>query len=342
MQKSPDAFRTISEVAEALETPTHVLRFWESRFPQVRPVKRAGGRRYYRPSDVALLAGIKQLLHDDGMTIRGVQKLLRERGVRHVAGLAGGTEEDDDTVLDLTPEPDAAPEAGAGDVAPVQKVFPFPPPLRSGPRAGAEVAGGESEAVSAEAEVPAPGPEASEPEALEEAPESEVAETETPAPESAPDFGRVREESGAALPEASTPEADRPGTDTPRADTGTPPAKWYLAHPLPGPEPPASALAETEPADSPEPPRCAPEPTLPPTAWPENMVTGPGLAAAPPPRPPMPDPAEIAPEPVTGPTFAARLRAAPPAAETGALRPVHDRLAALRARMAEAARHRGT
>jgi DNA-binding transcriptional MerR regulator len=89
MEKSPDAFRTISEVAEILETPAHVLRFWESRFPQIRPVKRAGGRRYYRPSDVALLTGIKHLLHDEGLTIRGVQKMLREQGVRHVAGLSG-------------------------------------------------------------------------------------------------------------------------------------------------------------------------------------------------------------------------------------------------------------
>ena len=89
MDKSPDAFRTISEVADFLETPAHVLRFWESRFPQIRPVKRAGGRRYYRPADVALLTGIKRLLHDEGLTIRGVQKILREHGVRHVAGLSG-------------------------------------------------------------------------------------------------------------------------------------------------------------------------------------------------------------------------------------------------------------
>ncbi len=87
MDKSPDAFRTISEVADALDTPAHVLRFWESRFPQIKPVKRAGGRRYYRPSDVALLTGIKRLLHDEGLTIRGVQKILRDQGVRHVAGL---------------------------------------------------------------------------------------------------------------------------------------------------------------------------------------------------------------------------------------------------------------
>ena len=88
MDKSPDAFRTISEVASWLDTPTHVLRFWESRFTQVKPVKRAGGRRYYRPRDMELLGGIKVLLHSDGMTIRGVQKLLREEGVKHVAAMS--------------------------------------------------------------------------------------------------------------------------------------------------------------------------------------------------------------------------------------------------------------
>ena len=88
MPKSRDAFRTISEVADWLETPAHVLRFWESKFSQVKPVKRAGGRRYYRPADMELLSGIKKLLHDDGMTIKGVQKVLREQGVRHVAALA--------------------------------------------------------------------------------------------------------------------------------------------------------------------------------------------------------------------------------------------------------------
>lgn len=89
MDKAPDAFRTISEVADVLETPAHVLRFWESRFPQIKPVKRAGGRRYYRPADVALLSGIRHLLHVEGMTIRGVQKILREQGIRHVAALGG-------------------------------------------------------------------------------------------------------------------------------------------------------------------------------------------------------------------------------------------------------------
>ena len=105
MNKSPEAFRTISEVADWLDTPTHVLRFWESRFIQVKPVKRAGGRRYYRPKDMELLGGIKKLLHSDGMTIRGVQKLLRKEGARHVATLSAPIDFGDviDTTLAQTP-----------------------------------------------------------------------------------------------------------------------------------------------------------------------------------------------------------------------------------------------
>lgn len=99
MGKSADAFRTISEVADWLETPAHVLRFWESKFSQVKPVKRAGGRRYYRPADMRLLGGIKKLLHDDGMTIKGVQKLLRDQGVKHVSNMAPAL---DDGLQDAT------------------------------------------------------------------------------------------------------------------------------------------------------------------------------------------------------------------------------------------------
>ena len=82
--KSPDAFRTISEVSEQLDLPQHVLRFWETRFTQVKPMKRGGGRRLYRPDHIALLRGIKALLYDDGMTIKGVQKMLREKGSKTV------------------------------------------------------------------------------------------------------------------------------------------------------------------------------------------------------------------------------------------------------------------
>jgi len=86
-EKSPEAFRTISEVAAELDMPQHVLRFWESRFAQVRPIKRAGGRRYYRPEDVDLLRGIRTLLYREGFTIKGAQKVMRDKGQRYVAEL---------------------------------------------------------------------------------------------------------------------------------------------------------------------------------------------------------------------------------------------------------------
>jgi resuscitation-promoting factor RpfA len=103
MAKSRDAFRTISEVSEWLETPAHVLRFWESRFSQIKPVKRAGGRRYYRPNDMLLLGGIKRLLHDDGITIKGVQKVLREKGVKYVASLSHELSENPTATVKETP-----------------------------------------------------------------------------------------------------------------------------------------------------------------------------------------------------------------------------------------------
>jgi DNA-binding transcriptional MerR regulator len=89
-EKSPEAFRTISEAASELDVPQHVLRFWETRFSQIRPMKRAGGRRYYRPEDVDLLKGIRALLYDEGYTIKGVQKILREKGVAHVIAIGRG------------------------------------------------------------------------------------------------------------------------------------------------------------------------------------------------------------------------------------------------------------
>lgn len=90
MDKAPDAFRTISEVADDLDVPQHVLRFWETRFNQIKPMKRSGGRRYYRPDDVNLLRGIRRLLYGEGYTIRGVQRILREHGVKSVQNLADG------------------------------------------------------------------------------------------------------------------------------------------------------------------------------------------------------------------------------------------------------------
>lgn len=90
MDKSPDAFRTISEVADDLALPQHVLRFWETRFPQIKPMKRGGGRRYYRPEDIDLLKGIRHLLYDHGYTIKGVQRLLKSNGNKFVTAIATG------------------------------------------------------------------------------------------------------------------------------------------------------------------------------------------------------------------------------------------------------------
>jgi DNA-binding transcriptional MerR regulator len=90
MEKSPDAFRTISEAAEELTVPQHVLRFWETRFTQIKPMKRAGGRRYYRPTDIELLKGIHTLLYSQGYTIRGVQRILKEEGGPYVVGIGRG------------------------------------------------------------------------------------------------------------------------------------------------------------------------------------------------------------------------------------------------------------
>lgn len=139
MDKAPDAFRTISEVADDLKVPQHVLRFWESRFAQIKPMKRAGGRRYYRPDDVDLLRGIHHLLYGEGYTIRGVQRILKDQGVGFVEtvwqeGAAqprhGPQDHDDvdaddgvelpDDESDLSPAPRApvaSPSVRAGDLS---------------------------------------------------------------------------------------------------------------------------------------------------------------------------------------------------------------------------------
>ncbi|MEM9524407.1 MAG: MerR family transcriptional regulator [Pseudomonadota bacterium] len=129
MSKSPDAFRTISEVSDWLDTPAHVLRFWESRFTQVKPVKRAGGRRYYRPSDMLLLGGIKRLLHEECITIRGVQKILREKGVRHVAALSPDLDGALDPQAEVTEK--EAPSATEGQMHPARGDAREPPPAKT-------------------------------------------------------------------------------------------------------------------------------------------------------------------------------------------------------------------
>lgn len=111
MDKSPEAFRTISEVAEDLDLPQHVLRFWETRFACIRPLKRGGGRRYYRPDDIDLLKGIRHLLYGEGYTIKGVQRILKEEGIRFVQAVGRGEQ----AVAANRPEPDVAEKANFAD-----------------------------------------------------------------------------------------------------------------------------------------------------------------------------------------------------------------------------------
>ena len=100
--KIADAFRTISEVAEWLDIETHVLRFWESKFKQIKPVKRAGGRRYYRPKDMLIIGGIKKLLHEDGITIKGTQKIIKDNGLDYVSKLSKPLDTSDIIIEDNT------------------------------------------------------------------------------------------------------------------------------------------------------------------------------------------------------------------------------------------------
>jgi DNA-binding transcriptional MerR regulator len=116
-------------VAATLDTPTHVLRFWESKFSQIKPVKRAGGRRYYRPEDINLLSGIKTLLHDQGMTIKGAQKLLKENGVKHV--IAIGADTAPVPVAAPSPVPETTPAIKVDNIVPLQPVAPQPAVVNS-------------------------------------------------------------------------------------------------------------------------------------------------------------------------------------------------------------------
>jgi len=117
LDKSPDAFRTISEAADELDLPQHVLRFWETRFSTIKPLKRGGGRRYYRPEDVLLLKGIRRLLYDRGFTIKGVQRILKEQGPRYVIAVGEGrpVEQLPPTALAVADQP-APPEPDEAEV----------------------------------------------------------------------------------------------------------------------------------------------------------------------------------------------------------------------------------
>jgi len=253
MAKSADAFRTISEVAEWLEVPAHVLRFWESKFTQVKPVKRAGGRRYYRPADMRLLGGIKLLLHDEGMTIKGVQKILREEGVQHVAALSQGLGgSDEDQVIEATTRSDDPP-------------------------APAQVLAFERPAESAEAS---------------EVPNIEATEEDVPgiADEVSQDDAHTAETADEDTPHTTEQDADYPGTAAPQepptpnlfAPEATPPKESFDA----APQDEATPAPEQEP--KPENMFTGPEDTETP-----NADDAPQQAAAVPPLPELPeDPAD--------------------------------------------------
>lgn len=253
MAKSADAFRTISEVADWLETPAHVLRFWESKFSQVKPVKRAGGRRYYRPSDMLLLGGIKKLLHHDGMTIKGVQKLLREQGIKHVSGHSQPL--DDVTVAEAGGAPIEA-EATPVVSAPENTVVSF---KREQERLDEPVPPVEAESAP-EPELPnidPPAPEPVEPAAIEPEPSEPDTSQEVAAPSEEPPAPAPSEpqEAPAAAEEApvmpsfmrrAAPDdegAEPPAPESPATESPAPesPTEESPIAESPAPEPPAEA-----------------------------------------------------------------------------------------------------
>ena len=140
MDKSPDAFRTISEAADELDLPQHVLRFWETRFSTIKPLKRGGGRRYYRPEDVLLLKGIRHLLYDQGFTIKGVQKILKDQGGRYVAAIGNGG------AVEALPPPS---DADADSDVPMPLVEVGPPDEDIPPRSGIALNGQARERLNA-------------------------------------------------------------------------------------------------------------------------------------------------------------------------------------------------
>jgi DNA-binding transcriptional MerR regulator len=142
VEKAPEAFRTISEVADDLDLPQHVLRFWETRFQQIKPMKRGGGRRYYRPDDIDLLRGIRHLLYGEGYTIRGAQRILKDHGVKFVQHVwkAGAPQpararEVEEEILEVPPARPLSPSARRGETDPAhRRLFGLLPSfLSSGP-----------------------------------------------------------------------------------------------------------------------------------------------------------------------------------------------------------------
>ncbi|MEQ8898887.1 MAG: MerR family transcriptional regulator [Roseovarius sp.] len=240
MAKSADAFRTISEVAEWLDTPAHVLRFWESKFTQVKPVKRAGGRRYYRPQDMRLLGGIKKLLHDDGMTIKGVQKLLRDNGIKHVSSLSPPLAGEEDTAYTHVPGPET-PETGAPEPA---RVLNFRP----------------------RSDDPAPEPT---PPAEPEPPRRDFALTHSvprkPPQDPAPEDSASGDNTPPPAEDESRPSLQEPGPDTPPAEADTEMDDMAQATPDPDDRPEQQTAPDPDDTSAPDPDDTStPDPDAPP------------------------------------------------------------------------------
>ncbi|MDE4134179.1 MerR family transcriptional regulator [Phaeobacter sp. QD34_3] len=260
MSKSPDAFRTISEVAEWLEVQAHVLRFWESKFTQVKPVKRAGGRRYYRPADMLLLGGIRKLLHDDGMSIKEVQAILRDLGIGHVSEMShslesaapgdpsisgdGGHQDQSGADAASGAAPQATSEESAADAS---QSAAQPPADETPPLEGQMDAPSENQAFfhqdelesdpSAAAQEPAPAPDTgasdadlTAPEITEPGVDSALESAESDAPDQTPD---PASEGQAA---AAEPEQIMMDLGAPEADTAPDPLAVPDAEDLPAPE----------------------------------------------------------------------------------------------------------
>lgn len=266
LQKAADAFRTISEVAEELDLPQHVLRFWETRFSQIKPMKRGGGRRYYRPDDVNLLRGISHLLYDEGYTIKGVQRILKEQGVRHVTN----------SVVQGGESAHEVPEAAAGAAPSANKAA---PPVESAP------------AEPVEPKVQAP---AQKRKAAAAPPTSKPAVAPAPEPaavESAPAVPKVASPAPAEIPEVvqAVSETAPPEVKPPINNTGAP---FSLSHnvpahlvdaitegkstventpaPAPVPVPPQAALPQAAPVPAHVAPQAA-APVAPPQASPPEQ-----------------------------------------------------------------------
>jgi DNA-binding transcriptional MerR regulator len=231
MAKSPDAFRTISEVAEWLGVQAHVLRFWESKFSQVKPVKRAGGRRYYRPSDMLLLGGIKKLLHDDGVTIKGVQKIIREQGVGFVSDQSASL--DDLTMAQLDNEApvrdvtDATPRSAPQAKDDTSTVVPFQSPSDTAKKDA------QSDDSGTDAVQKTPEPETDQPGLVADTPDTETP-AETPADKPAYPIAEPPAQAPVAKPPESLPSfMQKPG---PTGPTESPKPKPRIVEALDGPD----------------------------------------------------------------------------------------------------------